>query len=91
MASAPRALQGVRSHLYDTEAFRALRTGLEAFEADREERLQHAYFEQAEPQELLIDEIETLWAAIAERDDWAPLQAKLAGIEQAREALALTS
>ena len=90
LASAPRALQGPRAHLYDTEALRAFRTGLEAFEADRESRLQHAYFQRAEPQELLYEEIEAIWAAIAERDDWAPFQAKLAGVDQAREALALT-
>ena len=26
---------------------------------------------------MLIDEVEALWAAIAEGDDWAPLAAKL--------------
>ena len=91
LASAPRALQGPRAHLYDTEAFRALRTGLEAFETDREHRLQHPYFKRSEPEELLIDEIEALWSAVAERDDWVPLQAKLQGIGEAREAMALTS
>ena len=91
LASAPRALQGPRASLYDTEAFRALRTGLEAFETDREARLQHPYFQRDEPQELLIEEIEALWAAIAEREDWSPLQAKLEGIGAARDAMALTS
>ena len=90
LPSAPRALRGPRAHLYDTEAFRAFRTGLEAFETDREQRLQHPYFQRAEPQELLIEQIEALWAAIAERDDWSPLQAKLEGIGQAREAMALS-
>ena len=89
LASAPRALQGPRAGLYDTEAFRAFRTGMEAFEPERPERLQHRYFTRSEPQELLYDEIEAIWAAVAERDDWSAFQAKLQGLEDAREALAL--
>ena len=91
LASAPRALQGPRLGLYDTEAFRAFRTGLEAFETERPERLQHAYFANPEPQELLYEEIEAIWVDIAERDDWTAFEAKVAGIGEAREALAFTS
>ena len=32
------------------------------------------------PQSMLIDEVETIWSAIAERDDWQPLQDKVAAI-----------
>ena len=39
LASAPRALTGPRASLYDTEAFRAFRTGLDSFETDRAGRL----------------------------------------------------
>lgn len=35
-----------------------------------------------EPVTMLIDEVEDIWAAIAERDDWAPLQTKIAAIRQ---------
>ena len=42
-----------------------------------------------EPEELLIDEIEALWAAIAERDDWAPFERKLTRIATARKAWGL--
>ena len=88
VASTPRALQGPRAALYDTEAGRAFRSGLEAFEPDRPERLRHAYFARAEPQELLIEAIEAIWGDIAEDDDWSAFEAKLAGIGEAREALA---
>jgi uncharacterized protein YdiU (UPF0061 family) len=91
LASAPRALQGVRAHLYDTETFRAFRTGLEAFETERPQRLQHAYFQRAEPQELLYDEIEAIWAHIAERDDWAAFEAKISAVREAGEAFGLAS
>jgi hypothetical protein len=38
---------------------------------------------------MVIDEVERIWAAIAERDDWAPFEAKLADIQMLREALTL--
>lgn len=40
--------------------------------------LDHAYWDGAGPQSMHIDEVEAIWAAIAERDDWAPLHAKVA-------------
>jgi uncharacterized protein YdiU (UPF0061 family) len=89
LASAPRALRGLRASLYDTETFRAFRTGLEAFEAQDEARLQHPYFTRPEPQEMLIEEVEAIWAAVAERDEWGAFHAKLAGVAQAREAMGL--
>lgn len=36
----------------------------------------------APPQTMLIDEVEALWAAIAERDDWAPLRAKIDAVRR---------
>jgi hypothetical protein len=35
-----------------------------------------------------IGEVEALWSAIAERDDWGPLHAKIAAIRRMGEALA---
>lgn len=37
----------------------------------------HEYFRQKKPTTLLIDEIESIWASISERDDWGPFEAKL--------------
>ena len=34
-----------------------------------------------------IDEVEAIWAAIAERDDWAPLEAKVAAVRRMGEAM----
>ena len=84
-----RALEGPRGDLYAGETFAAFRTQLEGFEPERPERLGHAYFSRAEPEEMLIEEVESLWAPIAERDDWGPLRAKLDGVEAARRAYAL--
>lgn len=83
-----RALSGVRAPLYEGEAFKAFREVLGAYSPERPERLSHPYFARPEPQELLYDEIETIWAAIAERDDWAPFEAKNEAIRQAGEGYA---
>ena len=42
----------------------------------------HDYWSDAAPQSLLIDEVEAIWAAIAEHDDWQPLQTKIASLRR---------
>ena len=44
-----------------------------------------------DPCTMLIDEVEALWASIAQSDDWAPLEAKLAAIETLRQAYSPSS
>ncbi len=88
-ASEARALAGPRAELYGQEAFLDFRRQLAGFEADRPERLQSPVFGRPEPVEMLIDEVEALWAPIAAADDWSPLEAKLKRIEAARVAYAL--
>lgn len=90
-ASEARALAGPRAGLYDTEAFRAFRGLLGDYAPDRPERLADPVFQRAEPEELLIEEVESLWSPIADQDDWAPLYAKLGRIEDARKAYGLGS
>jgi uncharacterized protein YdiU (UPF0061 family) len=84
-----RALASLRGDIYAGEAFADFRAQIKGFEPERPERLGDAYFAAPEPQELLIDEIEAIWADIAERDDWSAFHAKLAAIEAARIAWAL--
>ena len=88
LASEDRAMSGPRTDLYGSDEFLAFRGVLAGRDADRPERLASAYFQAPEPVELLYDEIEALWSAIADRDDWAPFNAKLSAIESARTALA---
>lgn len=88
-ASEERALRGARAGLYAGADFAGFRERLSGFAPDRPERLSHPMFGEREPETLLIDEIEAIWAAIAERDDWTPLQAKLTRIEAARQAWGL--
>ncbi len=48
----------------------------------------HGYWQGDAPQSMLIGEVEDIWAAIAERDDWGPLFAKVAAVRAMGEALA---
>ena len=88
-ASEARALTGPRAALYAGEAFGAFRTLLQPFEPERPERLAHPYFSGAEPQELLYDAIEQIWAAIDGADDWSPFEARIAAIRVAGAAWGL--
>ena len=88
-ASAPRALAGPRADLYGQDAFVAFRRQLANFETDRPEGLENAVFARPEPEEMLIDEVEALWAPIAQADDWSALYNKLDRLEAVRVAYAL--
>ncbi|MFB0610911.1 protein adenylyltransferase SelO family protein [Aurantiacibacter poecillastricola] len=47
----------------------------------------HDYWSDGQPETMLIDEVETIWSAIDQRDDWAPLGDKVARIRRMGEAL----
>jgi hypothetical protein len=48
----------------------------------------HPYWQGIDPCSMLIDEVEGVWAPIAEADDWSLFEAKVAQIRQMGEALA---
>ena len=66
------------------EPWAEVRTRLSSY-APRKDR-SHPYWS-GEPCAMLIGEVEALWAPIAERDDWAPLHAKVAQIRTMGDAL----
>jgi uncharacterized protein YdiU (UPF0061 family) len=86
LASAARAKRSPAAAFYEGEFFAPFREALQAYRPSPRARLDHPYFARSEPCDMLIDEVEATWSAIAERDDWGPLQAKLAAIAQMREA-----
>ncbi len=77
-SSSARALSGPRAKLWQGEAFDAFRFALFEHEPDRPERLEAPRFARAEPEEMLIDEVEAIWAAIDGDDDWALFHNKIA-------------
>ena len=86
---AGRALASPRQELYGAPEFSDFRTLIGGRTAERPERLEAAYFSRPDPQELLVDEIESIWADIAARDDWSAFNRKLAELETARVAWSL--
>ena len=46
----------------------------------------HPYWDEPAPQSMLIEEVEALWAAIDQRDDWQPLQEKIRAIRRMGDA-----
>jgi uncharacterized protein YdiU (UPF0061 family) len=69
--------------LYPGDAFRALAASL----AGRELMPGHPYWSDPAPCSMHIDEVETIWAAIAERDDWSPFDGKIEAIRRMGQAM----
>jgi len=88
-ASAARAMASPVAHLYAAQAFSRVRDGIEARTPARPQRLSNRYFARTTPTDMLIDDVEAIWAAIAERDDWTAFEQKIADVRDLGEALAL--
>jgi uncharacterized protein YdiU (UPF0061 family) len=86
MLSADRAARSPSAAQYATEGFAPLREALAAHAAAPALRLDHPYFAKAAPVTLLIEEVEAIWAPIAERDDWSALHATLDAIAEMADA-----
>jgi uncharacterized protein YdiU (UPF0061 family) len=68
---------------YPTEPFRALARALDG----RARRQSHAYWSDPEPCSMQIDEVEAIWSAIAQGDDWRPLNDKVDAVRRMGEAM----
>ena len=68
--------------VYQASEFDELRARLDG----RQRPLKHAYWSDPAPCSMLIDEVESIWAAIADHDDWQPFEAKIAAIRRMGEA-----
>ena len=68
--------------LYPADEFRELAARLKG----REQAKSHPYWSQGEPCSMHIEEVEGIWSAIAERDDWQPLNNKVKAIRLMGEA-----
>jgi uncharacterized protein YdiU (UPF0061 family) len=68
---------------YRNAAFEALRAALQG----RQSPLDHPYWSDAEPCSVLLDEVEAIWSAIADNDDWGPFNAKIEAIRRFGDAM----
>ena len=89
-SSAERAARSPSADHYASEAFRPVADGLEHYEAADDLNLDHVYFARETPRTMLIDEVEAIWAPIAENNDWSLFHATLAEIAQMRQAYGIT-
>jgi serine/tyrosine/threonine adenylyltransferase len=76
--------------IYDGEEFAELRTLIGRYEA-QSGALDHDYWSDETPCSMHIDEVEAIWSAIDESDDWAPLNAKVAAVRRMGEAMRLST
>jgi uncharacterized protein YdiU (UPF0061 family) len=86
IAHPQRREQSPEAAAYRGESFVRVEALLKEFEPRSNDVAAHPYFSRAEPCTMLIDEVEAIWAPIAEKDDWSLLEAKLAAIAEMREA-----
>ena len=86
--SRERATRSPVAPAYWTAAFEPVQAALAPYEPSPSVNLGHPYFARALPRTMLIDEMEALWAPIAEADDWSAFQHALGEIEEMREAYA---
>lgn len=70
---------------YAASAFDAFRDAIAPYTPNKP--LGHPYWAAAEPCGMLIDEVETIWTPIAERDDWTCFETKVANIRAMGDAL----
>jgi uncharacterized protein YdiU (UPF0061 family) len=68
---------------YPSEEFRLLAKLLEG----REKRPRHPYWSSETPCSMHIEEVEEIWSAIAERDDWRPFTDKVTAVREMGEAM----
>ncbi len=71
---------------YVGEAFAPFRIAVAPYKSAL--NLDHPYWSDAEPCSMLIEEVEALWKPVAESDDWAAFDAKIAAIRRMGDALA---
>jgi uncharacterized protein YdiU (UPF0061 family) len=83
-------LRSGRDDTYRTEDFAPVRAALSAYAPSADAQREHPYFARPAPCTMLVDEVERIWAPIAERDDWSVFTAKLADIAVMAEAYGTT-
>jgi uncharacterized protein YdiU (UPF0061 family) len=55
--------------------------------AGRQKQLTHVYWTDPAPCSMHIEEVEAIWAAIADNDDWTPFESKIEAIRRAGDAM----
>jgi len=88
LASRARASRSPNAAFYAQAAFEPVFAALAPYASAPDLRLDHPYFARPTPCTMIIDEVEALWAPIAQADDWSRFEEKLRDIALMREAYA---
>ena len=86
--STERAAASPVADVYGSKGFAPLRELILARRPSARHRLAHAYFRRRAPRTMLIEEMEAVWAPIAEDDDWSLFEGALREIAEMRDAYA---
>ncbi len=86
-ASIERAAKSPEAEAYNLDKYTELQTALNRYQPSNVDALKTPYFMANEPCTMLIEEVETLWAHIAENDNWQPLYDKIDAIKRMGGAL----
>ncbi|MCX4247440.1 protein adenylyltransferase SelO [Paraliomyxa miuraensis] len=91
MASTTRWGSSPEAVAYEHDGFGPVRAMLEAYEPTEHAAWALAaepyFLQRTRPESMLIEEVEALWSAIDERDDWQPLHAKIEAVRAMGRAL----
>lgn len=79
-----RIQKSIQSKSYHGETFEKLMSNFEKMEIKDPVKNNHAYFKNEKPCSLLIEEIESIWAHIADKDDWSLFENKIKNIREFR-------
>ncbi len=90
LLSEDRAARSPIAAQYTGDAFAPFRAALEAHSTSAEANLGHPYFARKTARTMLIDEMEALWAPIADHDNWTAFNTALAEIAEMRQAYRAT-
>ncbi len=84
--STERAAKSPSVDYYSSDAFRPVADLMEVYRPAADLNLDHPYFAAMRPRTMLIDEVEAIWAPIAEHDDWSLFESTLSEIAAMRDA-----
>ena len=90
LASEARVRRSPAAAHYAHPAFVPVREALAGYEPAAAAKPDHPYFSRPVPCTMLIDEVEAIWAPMAERDDWSRFEAKLVEIGEMAAAYGTT-
>jgi uncharacterized protein YdiU (UPF0061 family) len=79
-----RLARSPQAHLYKKSSFEPLGECLKKFKVASAAKAEHPYFKNTHACALVIDELESIWAPIAEQDDWSLFERKLQEIRSFR-------